>query len=265
MKPHRFLASTVILVALATTVASVAEEGDRGGRRGRFRGPPRRPTVSASMLLRSPKVREELKVSDEQAKKIDEIQARQRGKMEELHSDDLSRKERRKKAKAFHKEADAAVVSALAEDQAKRLNEIVLQQRGVDGLVSDDVVAALKLDDDQLSKIKAAIVARNEELRKLRPQRRRRDADGDGDRDKRKDAREKAAKLFKSTEATIVALLSEGQREAFEELKGEPFKLDRRELFRGRGGRRGDRDRGGRRGGKRKRPPVDDDKRGTDV
>ena len=268
MNRSRFFVSTVVLLVLTMTVATFAQERERRRRGGRFRRGFGR-GMDKTLLLRSDKVREEVKITEEQAKKVDEILESHQEKFRELFSSrpsrDSSEEERAAKRKEFNakrveltKKTVAALEAVLEKDQTTRLNEIELQQQGVQGLVSDRGVAALKLSDEQVEKIKSTIKSRVEAVRKLRPRGRRRpDSDEGGVPGvSREEIRAKIDKLNKDTQDAALANLSSEQREAFNKLKGKPFKFDRRRPQRG--GDRLDRDRQGGRGRrKRERPPAD--------
>lgn len=272
MKPAQYLLSTTILCLLM--VMSVAS--DAQDRRGRGPGDHRfrrgmRGTLTV-LLLRSKKVREELSLSDAQANKIDTLLRARRKKLSELiSSPDGSRRSRERRQTIFAKREEldgktiASAKALLEARQTKRFNEIALQIDGVRGLISDRSVAALKLSEEQVSGIRSLLKTQREAMRELRPvgprggdgKGKRRDRGrpkkGQGGRGRDKDAGVKSKKLLRETEVAALALLSPEQRETLTQLKGEPFEIDRRELFR-RGSRRGE-ERSGKK--KRQRPPLD--------
>ena len=241
------------------------DRGDRrGGDRGRFRGPGGMGRgVGATALLGSKQVREHLKITEEQGKKLEEIIAAHREASRGLFSRgprDASDEERQKareeagkKREALAKETRGKIDGVLNDDQSKRLSQIEIQQAGTAVLVRKDIVASLKLSDEQVGKIKAAFEARNEKMGELFRAAR----DGGG----REGMREKMSKIRDESDKAVLELLSKEQNEAFATMKGEEFELDRSSLFRGRGrgGRGGGEEGGGRRGGgQRRRPPSDD-------
>jgi hypothetical protein len=155
------------------------------------------------------------------------------------------REETAKKRDELRKKTEEKIAAALEKGQKQRLDEIALQQQGVDALVSAPVVAALKLSEEQVGKIKAAMTARDEEVRKAMEAARQ---GGGGD---RAAIREKTQAARKSAEEKATAVLSGEQREAFTKLKGKPFELDRGALRQGGGRREGQ-------GGQRQRRPQGD-------
>lgn len=286
MNHPRFFVSTVVLFLLVFTVATFAQEREGRGRDRRSRGVPRRSMHGGAAprdkiaLLRSGKVRQEVKVTQEQAKKIDKILQSHEEESEDLgqifnaaldslDSSELSTEEVAEKItdvifkrSKLKKKTIAALEGGLEKQQVARLNEIDLQQQGTRGLLLGRCVAALKLSKGQVKKIKSTVESRDEAMRELRPRRRlirrrRPDSDeGGGGGISPKEIRGKIGKLNKDTHEAALAILSSEQREAFKKLKGKPFKFGRHKARRA--GDRPDRDRRGaseRR--KRQRPPSE--------
>jgi hypothetical protein len=215
-------------------------------------------------LIASDQVRKELNVTEEQASKIDEIAAAYREESRGLFSGmrgrdrDMSQEERAKareemtkKRGELLKKHETKLMAALKEAQVKRLNQIWLQQQGVEALTSKHVVDNLKLSKDQVAKIKATFETRTEEMQKLMADMRAA-RQGGGDRSGFAEMREKMDAIGKKAEDAALAVLNAEQKKKFEELKGEKFELDRRSMFR-RGGR-GRGEGGGQEGGRQRRP-----------
>lgn len=301
-RTHWFV-PVAVLAALALTLPATAQ--DRGGRgqggRGRqgfgggFGGFGRE--LDKPTLLGSEQVLAEIKATDEQKKKIEEILTSYREASRELFTGqgrlgrdatpeerEKRRDEMTKKREELLKATDEKIAKALEKDQVKRLDQIIIQDKGVDALVMPTVVASLKLPEEKVNKLKSAIEKRDEALEALFPARgrggRARGQGGDGgaggDRPNFEEIREKREAIQKEATTACLALLSESEKKAFDELKGKEFELDRSTLFRGRfgggrGGPGGDgagRGPGGGRGGagggqgrgqggERRRPPVD--------
>ena len=278
----------LVLLAVATSVNTFAEEDGRQRRGGGFRRMGR--MLGKVALLTSDQVREELTMTAEQSKAIDEILSASREEMRDLRGprggkgakqgegDDRKkgRQERRKKFAELRKSVESKVAAQLDTSQNERLDQIAMQQRGVGALTSGGVSSALALTEDQLTKIRDALDKQRKEMESLRPTRRerrgrregrpegrrekRREGRPEGRREKRREGRPEgrrgeqrkaAEKIRKSTRDAVMAVLSEEQARKFEELKGKPFKLDRRSLFSGRGERDGRGKRDGRGPGKR--------------
>ena len=258
MNCFRLIARTVLPVGLLLLTASwcvALEEGERerrqrGENRDRRRDSHRRfqRGLGKPILLRSEQVQKELQVSEKQKAGIDEAVTAYGQKSRQLFRGrrDLSEDERESSAREFQKkrdvlrkDTDKKLEALLSADQMKRLNEILLQQRGVSALTDAQVVRALKLTEEQSEDIKGVIKTAREERRKLLAKRR------ELGRDELGGIREKMKQIRKDVEVQALALLTDAQKEQFKALKGEPFELDRRSLRRGSRGRRG---REGRRG-----------------
>jgi hypothetical protein len=161
----------------------------RGGGGG-FGGP--------GLYLNAKSVQEELKLSEDDAKKIgDEL-----GKL----GRDLKPEERAEKT--------AKILSDnLKPDQVKRLHQIMWQRGGLGTAVNNaDVQTALKLDDKQKEKIKTiqedSAKARRDLLQ----------GGGGGDN------REKMQELRKKTDEDLNAVLTDDQKKAWKDLLGAEFK-----------------------------------------
>lgn len=244
--------------------------------------------MSKMALVNIEQVQKELKITEDQLAKIKELQTAQREEMRSLYTGmgnwrEMSEEERTKarekltkQREAMTKKAEKKLAACINKDQNKRLNEITLQLQGVDGMTSNYVVKGLKLTKDQITKIKAAIKARDEEMQKLMESLRgsfgrgrgRRGAEGgeaSGERPERPNMEEiqkKRTAITKKCEDAIKAILTDAQKKTLETLKGKKFELDRNALRRtggrtrggstggeGRGGTRGEgRSTGGRRG-----------------
>lgn len=268
MQKSRWFGPAVIVLALSLAATALAQEGGqqrprRGGAGfggfGRLgRG------IDKPTLLGLDQVRKELKVDEEQGKKIDGVLAdfreARRGSFQRP-SQDLSdeerqklRAERQKKMAELIGKTEKQLAGMLKKEQSKRLDEIELQQQGVDGLAGEYAIKALKLSKETVEKIKAAIQDRNQKQMEAMAGMRR--GGGGFNREAFQEIREKNEKTRAETEKAILALLTKEQKEALEKLKGKPFELDRRAMFRGRGGRGGGA--GGGAGGGRRRPQAND-------
>jgi len=186
---------TLHLSALALTVAvlavspALAQRPPRGGGGG-----------GASMYIGAKSVQEELKLSEDDAKKItDEL-----GKL----GRDLKPEERAEKS--------AKILSdSLKPDQLKRLNQIMWQKGGIAiALNNTEVLTALKLDDKQKEKVKSIQDESAKARRELTT-----GGGGGGAAN-----REKIMELRKKTEEDLNAVLSDDQKKAYKDLLGAEFK-----------------------------------------
>jgi hypothetical protein len=178
---------TVALVALAlATSTTMAQQRQRGG--GGFGGP--------GMYLAAKSVQDELKLSEDDAKKVGEA----------LRGIDrqATPEERAEKTKKI-------LADNLKDDQIKRLNQIMWQRGGLStALRSAEVQTGLKLDDAQKDKIKGIQDDSRKQITDLgRPS---------------ADNRDKIAEIRKKETESITAVLNDDQKKAWKDLQGEEFK-----------------------------------------
>jgi len=211
----------VLVVALLAGLVSVAQ-AQRGSRR-RSRGARGRRLG----LLSLEQVQKELKLSADQIEKIkkitEEITAEMRKEFEALR-DIEDRDKRRAKmielGKKYEEKARAKLHELLPREKMGRLYQIRMQiRRVVDSLANGYVARRLKLTDAQKEKV-AKIAAdarakRSEIYRGLR----------DASEEKRAEAREKLKKIRAESDKQALALLTDEQKKAFEEMKGKKFEL----------------------------------------
>jgi len=188
-------------------------------------------------LAQNPQVVTELKITDEQKTKITEITKaiqtqmgtpqRQQGATQEERKKAME--ERTAKMQKANLDAEKKLAEVLKPEQMKRLDEISLQQRGIQALKDEVVTKALKITKEQIEKIDAAQKAGQEEQQKLF-QERRTAGQGQGGPGGNAEAgtamREKMEKIRKDTETKVLAALTDEQKAAFEKMKGTAFKLE---------------------------------------
>jgi hypothetical protein len=256
------------LVGTAQAEDAAGKQGGRTGGRGGFGGfggfGPGGGGFDKVALIRAEQVRKELKVTEEQGKKIDEIlaayntesralfqggpgpgaSAEERAKAREEAT--KNRAETTKKREALTKKTEGELAKILTKDQTPRLDEIALQQQGADALVTESVVAALKLSAEQVTKLKGALKARDDEMTKLRESMPAAGRGRDASAEERTKAREEATKnraemtkkreeLTKKTEADLAKILTKEQTELLTKMKGKAFTIDMTQMMR-RGG-----------------------------
>jgi hypothetical protein len=211
---------TVLALALVATSGQTAwaQRGQgRGG--GAFGG-------GNLMLLSQKSVQEELHLSADQTKQIEQAAEKQRESMGGLR--DLGQQERRQKLQELNKANEGLLAEVLKEDQLKRLKQISLQQRGAGALADPEVAQTLGLTDEQKSQIQTIQRESQQEMRGL--------FQGGGD---RQEARKKMDSLRSASTEKALGLLSTQQREKWTILIGETFKGEIRPAFQGRGNRPG--------------------------
>jgi hypothetical protein len=226
--------SQIVLVMSAIVLCSSWSWAQRPGGRG-FGG-----SGGGTMLLGQESVQQELKLSPEQIKQVDEYLPKQRETFSGLR--DLSQQERRQKLAELAKANQGALGSILDETQQARLKQIALQQRGTQALADPEVAEAVGLDDEQKGRVRELDSEARAEMQKLFQDFRAGD---------RTELRKKFEAARNAVSERIQALLTPEQQAKWKDLVGEPFQGEIRSLFR-RGGR-GDGDGGNR----RRRPPGD--------
>lgn len=205
--------ATIGMVALMAAPAW-AQQGRGFGRFGGGLG-------GGAALLSNKGVQEELKATDEQAEKLNafarETMERQRGEFQKLR--DLSDDERREKMQELIQTRDAelqkGLSSILKPEQVKRFRQIELQQAGSNALMMPRVQDALKLTDEQKSKLREV----NEELGESM-----RDA-FQGFQSDRQGTMKKLADLRKQATEKAANVLTAEQKSSWKEMTGEPFEV----------------------------------------
>ncbi len=199
--------------------------------------------VTRLALLRVEPVQTELKLAQDQKDKLSELQASLRDQSGFGNLRDVPQEEREKRfAEAREKrekavaEAEKKLADILKPEQTKRLGEIFVQHSGALAFKDATVAKELKLNEEQLGKVNAAIQWGQEEERKLTPNRGEGAGGGGRDPAAATERQEKREKVQAETSTKALAALTDSQKEQFEKMKGTGFKLDRNAL-RGGGGR----------------------------
>jgi Spy/CpxP family protein refolding chaperone len=234
MLRRTILITCVVLAAVSMATLASAQPG--GGGFG-FGGGMMGGGGSIAGLLTIPAVQTELKVTDEQKPKIDDLRTTMRDKMREaMNSGDgppdfqnMTQEERqkamgemRKKMQGVNKELDELATKILDADQLARAKQLQLQRQGGSALAREEVAKKLELTDDQTAKVKKL----QESLAKP-PQF---DPNGDMQAQFQK-MRENVTK----TQKDMLAVLTDAQTAKWKEMCGKEFKFPQGRGF-GRGG-----------------------------
>jgi Spy/CpxP family protein refolding chaperone len=213
-----------LLFAFVGVLMSTAQAETPSGRRG-F-GDARGTLLG---LLRLEEVQKELKLSEDQATKVNEISEKLRGEMREQYAvlqDIENMQERRAKTTELSNQLDAKAREQLREvlsrEQMMRLFQIRLQVRGaVYALNNTRIAGRLELTDEQKKKVAELDKATQDKiteaysaLSNLSQEERR---------EKMAELREKVSKMRNEAEEKALGLLTAEQKEAFEKMKGEKF------------------------------------------
>jgi Spy/CpxP family protein refolding chaperone len=173
------------------------------------------------MLLSNKGVQQELKVTDEQAKKLDAFAQELRDKNRERFAGlrDLSDDERRTKMQDLNKTMTAEIkkglVDILKPEQAKRFDQIQLQQMGYNAFNMPNVQEGLKLTTEQKTKFTDLGTATGQEMGEIMR----------GAADDREAAMKKATELRRSATEKAMALLTDDQKKSWKEMTGTPFEV----------------------------------------
>jgi Spy/CpxP family protein refolding chaperone len=204
----RFLGRSVCALALGLILASPALAQQRGFRGG-FGG--------AGFLVANESVQKELKLNDDQIAKIRDLNQSVRDKYSSdfQNFQGLSQDERRELMEKIGTETRKGLADILKPEQQKRLDQIQLQQQGVEAFASPDLQSKLNLTSEQKEKIQAIAEDARQQLADARPQ-----PGGDF-----QEALTKIRSIRKDALTKATALLSADQKKSWEELTGAPFEV----------------------------------------
>lgn len=224
-KPVRWAFAAVMAAGMVGITVAQDQPRPRGGFGGGFGfgGP--------TTLLRSKTVREDLKISDDQAKKLQEWGKEYATKSQETMREkmkDIPRDQFREKMGAIMAEATAdaykQIGTILDEKQVARLKQIDVQQSGTRALSRADVQESLKISDEQKEKLRGISEDSGKALQELREEYGIR---GFGptnlDEAKQKEYDRKQAGIRKEVEDKTTAVLNDDQKAKWKELTGAPI------------------------------------------
>jgi hypothetical protein len=199
---HLFRSATLASVLAVLAAVAWAQPPFGGSRRG----------PSAAMLLGQESIQKELKLSAAQLKKVEEWSEKMREKMQDIFA--LEEPERGKKLQELNWENDLALAALLTSEQAKRLKQIGYQQQGTAALMTPEVARAVGLSDEQQKQIGQISEETNKQTRALfQPGVPPDDA-----------TRAKMDALRKAGSDKMLAVLTDAQKTAWQDLQGRPFK-----------------------------------------
>lgn len=250
------------LALCCVLAASIPAEGQgRGGGAGGGVGGPGGgfgPMSSPFMLLYSEQVQKELKLSEDQKTRLQELAEKRRAERRQRpdNNENLSPEQRRarmeqmreqmqKEAAAREAEMAKQLGEILQAEQLQRLKQIGWQLEGPSALRRAEVTEAIGLTAEQKTQLEQVFTESQDAMRKLWEGNMGRGRGQPGaDREERgsrnSDLRQKMEELREQTGQKAMAVLQPEQKQKLGELFGEPFELDRSQLFpnRGREGRR---------------------------
>jgi Spy/CpxP family protein refolding chaperone len=206
---------SVAAAALATAIVGLAVAQPPGGGRGMgmqgMRG------AGGLMLLRSPDVQKDLKITDEQKTKLEDAVKKETEKRQEqfaaMKDGGFDKDKMQAAMKEMAEAADKTIKDILNADQQKRLKQITWQQAGSAAFGDKDVESGLKLTDEQKDKIKGINEEMQEDVRNIA-----RESQGN-----REEMQTKITALRKETMEKAEGVLTADQKKAFTAMLGAKF------------------------------------------
>jgi len=180
-------------------------------------------TLGPPFLVFRDKIREELKLSDEQRKKLEKrLQDTVQDAMQFFQKlGDNKSEEGQKELHAYRQRAQenltAFLDGLLMEEQFKRLRQVMLQREGLFALGSAVILKELELTDTQRQQFVEVVQEMHKKIEPLL-----KEAQKGG---KPEEIQSKAMKIRKLHEGKIEALLNDAQKKRWKELLGKPFDL----------------------------------------
>jgi Spy/CpxP family protein refolding chaperone len=225
MKMTFRLGVVVVMVGLGLAFvmsdSAVAQRRGGGGFGRMFR-------VSKVDLAVAPDVQSELKMTDEQKTKVQDISDQLREDRRDLFGGSFGNpSETFAEMERLNREASEKVDGVLDDAQQKRLRGIAIQVNGPAALNDETIVKDLNLSDEQKTKLEEVRDENNQAMR---------DAFSNAGDLSREERRDKMRELGDAANEKLLAVLNADQQAKFEEMKGDPFEFDRSQLRRGGGG-----------------------------
>ncbi len=208
----RFLNKLALTFGALALLASPAWAQGQG--RGGFGG-------GAAAFLMAPNVQKDLKLTDAQVGKVQdvlrEIREKHQGDYTALR--DAAPDVRSAKMATLNETVSDEVKKALSfsDEQSKRYDQISLQAHGVTAFANPTVAEKLKLTDDQHTKIREIVEATRRSFAGA--------FNKDASEAERTAARDKRAATQKENMTKVQALLTDDQKKAWQELTGEPIEI----------------------------------------
>jgi hypothetical protein len=180
-------------------------------------------TLGPPFLVFRDKVQEELKLSDEQKKKLDKrLQDTIQDTMQFFQSlGDKKPEERERELHAYVEKAQgnltAFLEGALKEDQFKRLRQVMLQREGLFGLGHPEIMKELEITDKQRQQFMEVMQDMQQKMEPVM-----KEAQKGG---KPEEIGPKLMKLRQEHEGKIEAILDDAQKKQWKEMLGKPLDL----------------------------------------
>lgn len=244
---NSIILKTVVAVALVAMTLPALAQGGRGqggggrqqggfgqfgGRQGMMMGGPGGGGIG--MLVNRPDVQTELKLTDDQKKKLEAISQKarddRRAMMEDMRGGGGDRDAMMEKMRSMQTTQDKAINEVLTAEQKKRVSELAVQMAGSRYAMTPEGEKALGITADQKSKLQELQRKQQEGMMAMFERMR----NGEVQREELQANMEKANKVM---DEEIAKVLTAEQKTKLEELKGKPFKFAEMPRGGGRGGR----------------------------
>lgn len=174
--------------------------------------------IPAVTLAQLEEVEQELKLTDEQQQKADELSEELNTARREAFqnaADDFDKA--REDVSKLYRDFTAKFNASLEEHQQKRLREIFIQVNGPIVLTVETIADELMLSDEQKAKLEdAAADSQSEVFDSFQDFRNMTD----------EERGKKVQELIESRDKSLLAVVTEEQKEKFEQLKGEKLEVD---------------------------------------
>ena len=208
MTAQRRTRSFIFLALIVSLMAPPASAQQGGG------GWARLFQIPAVALAQLDEVQEELKLSDDQKKQVAELNEKLNQDRRELFQSG-DREQFREKWAKMNADASAEFKKLLDDAQAERVQEIYIQVNGPAVLADESVAEELKLSDEQRQALRDVMDASRNAFM------------GAGLRDMdREAAAEKIDELMASHDEKLLEVLSDDQRQQFDQMQGEEIEVD---------------------------------------
>jgi hypothetical protein len=216
VRPALLIASALTIVLAMTSTASA-----------QFRGMRFPPSLQNVFMLSGEAVQKELALSDEQRKALTQLADQMRSDAMEIMSglQDLSPEEQKEHMPELMKlisekgqEIQQKIDKVLDKKQLARMKELSLQSRGAGALEDTEVLAALKISDEQKKELIDVREEGNKRMEEVMQSLR----SGGGDAG---NIRQKMGAMRKELGDKALAVLTDAQREQFEKMKGAKFEF----------------------------------------
>ena len=221
--------SVTVIWSAALLFAAIAYTGTAGSAQGATQIVPdeaRKQLIEAlgpQFLVFHDKMQEELKLSDDQKRKLEE-------RLQEVVHDamrffetlqDAKPDERQKQHHEYRQKAQeklsAFLKETLKEDQNKRLRQITLQREGAFSLGNPEIGKELQFTDEQRKQFMTLVQEMEGKIQPLI-----KEAQTKGNHE---EIRPKAMKIRKEYDGKVAALLTDAQKKQWQEMLGKPFDL----------------------------------------